>query len=201
MFLIAKVIPSESGNVKENKGERIIAYPPECPCGNTFDWSEARGKVGQKAALTPRLLGLAGCEGRGFPARERTPEPVDTGMLDKAMARGGNIGNEQKWRCQDTEEDIPCAQGGREFSIADGKDSRIVTQHHAIDIRCQRKMIGMRAQDLAPTPTDRFQELVAMGGGADCVSSPQATKRMRVAAADDPNATPALAEALHQVGD
>ena len=108
-----------------------------------------------KPSAFATLLGLAGCEECRFPARQDTREPVDTGVLDNAMACGGNIGNKQERRCQDAEDDIPYPQQAREFSIADGEDSGVVAQHYAIDIRRQRKVIGMRAEDFAPTPADR----------------------------------------------
>ena len=59
----------------------------------------------------------------------------------------------------------------------------------------------MRSADFTPACPYGFHELLAMGGGANRVSTSQATKRMRVAAADHPNQTSALAESLYQMGD
>ena len=140
-------------------------------------------------------------ERRGFLPAQHAREPVDAAVLDGTMTRGGHIGNEQERGGQDAEENIPEPYGGGEFSIPYPKDSRVVTEHHSVNVGRQGKVVGMRAADLALACADGFQELLAICGGANRVSSPQATKRMRVASADHPNHTSTLAKSLHQIGD
>ena len=114
------------------------------------------------------------------------------------MAGGGDVGNEQERRGQDTEKNIPQPHAGREFAVTDPEDSRVVAQHHAVDIRRQRKVVRVRAADLALACADGIQELTAMGGGADRVSSTQAAKGVRVASPDHPDRAPTPPESLHQ---
>ena len=56
--------------------------------------------------IATSLLGFAGRERCRFPGRQDTRELVDADVLDGAVARGGNIRNEQESRCKDAEDRI-----------------------------------------------------------------------------------------------
>ena len=162
--------------------------------------SQRNSPTAEKPSASATLIGLAGREGCRFLTAQDTREAVDARVLGGAMARGGHIGNEQERRGQDTKKNIPQPDAGRELAVTDPENSGVVAQDHAVDVCCQRKVVGMRAADLALACADGLQELPAMSGGTNRVSSPEATKRMRVASADYPNCAPTPPESLHQMG-
>jgi len=128
-------------------------------------------------------LDLGQGEGKFF-SKKQTGEQADPPAVGGGIPHRRHIGHEEKWDGEKAQEDVFQASEGREFPIPDGKHSRIIAQHDAVNISGDREMICVGTEDLRPARSNIPQKFLSVSGGTGRKRPTDAPKRVGIAPGD-----------------
>src|SRR5207245_1202045 len=117
-----------------------------------------------RLALIRRTQAVTSLAQAGLIAEEQAREESDALALGARVADGGDVGREEEGGRGDSQEKAAQADQRMEFAVPDRQHGGVVTQDHAVDVRCERQMVRVRPEAQRAPLAHVFEELLAVRG-------------------------------------